>query len=132
MVTKFRTPGADKLALLFAFGLLLADAAPAHSAVGDQIIVKDLIASKGWTALVPMDVNGDRLTDLLSYNKNTGRAVYSLGSSPSGDQIIVKDLIASRGWTALVPMKLNNDRLTDLLSYNAKTGRAVYAVSAQP
>ena len=31
-----------------------------------------------------MNLNGDRLTDLLSYNATTGRAVYSVAASPPG------------------------------------------------
>ena len=105
----------------------------AKAAVGDQIIVRDLIASKGWTSLVPMLLNGDDgFSDLLSYNAKTGRAVYSVGANPPGSQTIVKDLIASKGWTAVVPMRLNDDSLTDLLSYNATTGRAVYSIAATP
>ena len=41
------------------------------------MIVKDSVGSKGWTSIVPMNLNGDALTDLLSYNKTTGRTVYS-------------------------------------------------------
>jgi hypothetical protein len=37
-----------------------------------------MMAAKGWTAVVPMNLNGDGLTDLLSYNATTGRAVYSV------------------------------------------------------
>ena len=50
--------------------------------LGGQQIVRDLIASKGWTSVVPMRLNGDSLTDLLSYNKRTGRAVYSVAAKP--------------------------------------------------
>lgn len=100
----------------------------AHAAPGDQTIVNDLIASKGWTAVVPMNLNGDGLTDLLSYNAKSGRAVYSTGTDQPGTQVIVKDLAASQGWTAVVPLRLNGDSLTDLLSYNAKSGRAVYSI----
>ena len=49
---------------------------------GSQTIVKDLIASSGWTAVVPMRLNDDSLTDLLSYNATTGRAVYSIAATP--------------------------------------------------
>ena len=79
-----------------------------------------------------MNLNGDHLTDLLSYNKNTGRAVYSIGASPPGTQVIVKDTIAPKGWTSIVPMNLNGDGLTDLLFYNKTTGRTVYSVAAPP
>jgi hypothetical protein len=54
----------------------------AHAAAGDQIIVKDLVAAKGWTAVVPLKLNGDGLTDMLSYNKDTGRAIYSVAAPP--------------------------------------------------
>ena len=97
---------------------------------GTQVIVQDFTASPGWTAVVPLNLNGDHLTDLLSYNKNTGRAVYSIGASPPGTQVIVKDTIAPKGWTSIVPMNLNGDGLTDLLFYNKTTGRTVYSVAA--
>ena len=54
------------------------------------------MASKGWTAVVPMDLNGDNLTDLLSYNASSGRAVYSVASTVPGAQQIVLDLMASK------------------------------------
>ena len=79
---------------------------------------------------MPLKLNRDGLTDLLSYNANTGRAIYSVGALPAGTQIIVKDLIAAPGWTEIVPLKLNRDGLTDLLSYNSSTGRAIYSVAA--
>jgi hypothetical protein len=50
---------------------------PVYAGLGDQQTVLDLTASKGWTAVVPMNINGNVLTDLLSYNRTTGRAVYS-------------------------------------------------------
>ena len=46
------------------------------------MIVKDLVAAKGWTAIVPLKLNGDNLTDMLSYNANTGRAIYSVATQP--------------------------------------------------
>lgn len=105
----------------------------AHAAQpGDQIIVKDLVAAKGWTAVIPMTLNGDGLTDLLSYNAGTGRAVYSVAGRKPGKQTVVKSTAAAKGWTALVPMGLNGDRLTDLLSYNRQTGRATYSVAVKP
>src|SRR5689334_16121713 len=104
----------------------------AHAAQpGTQITVRDFIGPKGWTSIVPMDLNGDKLTDLLFYNKKTGRAEYSIATNAPGRQVIVKSLVAPTGWTALIPMNLNGDslspllNLTDLLSYNATTGRTV-------
>jgi hypothetical protein len=107
----------------------------AHAArPGDQIIVKDLIAAKGWTSIVPMDLNGDDLTDMLSYNAVTGRAIYSVGANPPGTQTIVRDTAVAKGWTAVVPMVLSGSGpQRGLLSYNAKTGRAVYsAATSEP
>ena len=76
-----------------------------------------------------MNLNGNSLTDMLSYNASTGgQFIPSVESS--GTQVIVKDLIAAKGWTAVVPLNLNGDNLTDTLSYNASTGRAIYAVGA--
>jgi hypothetical protein len=108
----------------------------AHAArPGDQVVVKDLIAAKGWTSIVPMELNGDGLTDMLSYNAKTGRAIYSVASGTPGTQTIVRYLVAAKGWTAVVPMILSGSGpQTGLLSYNAETGRAVYsaAVSGRP
>ena len=53
--------------------------APVHAELGDQKIVKDYIAAKGWTHIVPMYVNKDVVTDLLSYNGMDGRAIVSVG-----------------------------------------------------
>ena len=96
------------------------------------MIVKDLVAAKGWTSIVPLNLNGDNLTDMLSYNAKTGRAIYSVGAQPAGTQVIVKDMVAAKGWTSIVPLKLNGNSLSDMLSYNANTGRAIYSVGAQP
>jgi hypothetical protein len=104
----------------------------ADAATGDQIIVRDLVTSKGSTSVVPMNLNNDNLADLLSYNATTGRALYSIGADPPGSQVIVRDLNASPGWTSVVPLTLNADNLTDLLSQNKSTGRAVYSVTAEP
>ena len=81
-----------------------------------QKIVKQVNAAPGWTSIVPMDLNNDGLTDLLSYNATTGLAVYSIGTSTPGEQKIVKQVNAAPGWTSIVPMFLNNDEFADLLS----------------
>ena len=70
---------------------------------GDQRIVRDVVAAKvdpfsvgvgtaeinkssgmslttGWTSIVPMNINNDGLTDLLSYNAVTGRAGFQCRS----------------------------------------------------
>jgi uncharacterized protein YycO len=96
-----------------------------------QIIVLEMDAAKGWTSIVPMNINDDGLTDLLSYNASTGKAVYSVahGVSFPGQQQIVAEVDAAKGWTSIVPMNINDDGLTDLLSYNAINGRAVYSVA---
>ena len=114
-------------AVLFAFSsamLLL----PLNAQPGEQRIVKQVNASKQWTSIVPMKLNSDSLTDLLSYNSTTGLAIYSLGTSAPGEQKIVKQVDAAKGWTSIIPMNLNNDGLTDLLSYNSTTGLAIYSV----
>ena len=41
-------------------------------------MIREVDAAKGWTSIVPMDMNGDGLTDLLSYDASTGKAVYSI------------------------------------------------------
>jgi hypothetical protein len=66
-----------QIAFLCAF---LVTGAASAGEVGEQQIVKDVTAAKGWTAVVPMAPNGDGLTDLLSYNATTGRAIYSVAT----------------------------------------------------
>ena len=99
-------------------------------ASGDQKIVKDYMAAKGWTSIVPMNVDCDpeAVTDYLSYNATTGHAIVSVGVGTSGDQKIVKDYTAAKGWTLIVPMNVDGDAVTDLLSYDATTGRAIGSV----
>ena len=99
---------------------------------GDQKIVKEYTAAKGWTSIVPMNVDCDPegLTDYLSYNATTGRAVVSIGLAASGDQKVVKDYTAAKGWTSVVPLNVNDkDSATDLLSYNGMNGRAIVSVA---
>ena len=76
-----------------------------------------------------MNLNGDNLTDLLSYNASSGRAVYSVAASVPGSQLTALEVQASTGWTAVVPMNINGNVLSDMLSYNKTTGRVVYSVS---
>ena len=78
---------------------------------------------------MPTNINGDDLTDLLSYNATTGQAVFSVAIDVTGDQTIVKEVNASQGWTSVVPIIINGDGRTDLLSYNATTGQAVFSVT---
>jgi hypothetical protein len=90
----------------------------------------------GWTTIVPLDLNGDGLTDLLSYSATTGLATYSIGkSSPSSStdvdypQQVVKSVNAGVGWTSIVPLKTaSNQGYSDLLFYNAASGLTVYTV----
>jgi hypothetical protein len=102
--------------------------------LGDQNVVKEFTAAKGWTSIVPMNINNTGLTDLLSYNANTGLAVYSSATGVPGEQQVVKEFTAAKGWTLIVPMYMNSSvcRLTDLLSYNATTGLAVYSMAPPP
>ena len=105
----------------------------AVGASGEQKIVKDYVAAAGWTAIVPINVDHDArgLTDYLSYNAATGRAIVSVGTGVAGDQNIVKDYVAATGWTAIVPLNVDcdPDARTDFLSYNATTGRAIVSVA---
>jgi hypothetical protein len=101
---------------------------PVYAAPGDQKIIRDVVAAKGWTSIVPMNINGDGLTDFLSYNAVTGQAVFSVGIGNAGDQKIVRDVVAAKGLTSIVPMNIDNTSPTDLLSYNAETGQAVFSV----
>jgi hypothetical protein len=50
---------------------------PVYAGLGDQHTVLEVQAAKGWTAVVPININGNVLIDLLSYNRTTGQAVYS-------------------------------------------------------
>jgi len=101
---------------------------PSSAGPGDQKIVKDYVAARGWTLIVPMNVDGDALTDYISYNATTGRAIVSVGVGGAGEQKIVKDYVAATGWTAIVPMNVDAQAPDDLLSYNARTGRAIVSV----
>jgi SNF family Na+-dependent transporter len=97
---------------------------------GDQKVVRDVVAAKGWTSIVPMSLDGFPPTDLLSYNAATGQAVFSVGIG-MGDQKVVRDVVAAKGWTSIVPMS-NGINLTGLVSYNAKTGHAVFSIATDP
>ena len=96
---------------------------------GDQKIVKQVNAATGWTSIVPMDIDGNGLTDLVSYNATTGLAAYSVATGVPGEQRVVKQVNAAKGWTSIVPMLLDANASTDLLSYNATTGLAVYSTA---
>ena len=102
----------------------------AHLAYYSQDLVSVQDAAPGWTSIVPMRMNNDPLTDLLSYNAATGLAVYSIGNGIS--QTIINSVNAAPGWTSIVPFDLNGDGLTDLLSYNAATGLAFYSIATGP
>jgi hypothetical protein len=66
-----------------------------------------------------MDLNGDPLTDLLSYNAATGRAYYSIGVAGPRQQIVGPEAAGAPGWTSIVPMKLTagSGHGRDLLFY---------------
>jgi hypothetical protein len=53
----------------------------AMTGAGDQAVVKTVDAAPGWTAVVPMELDRDGFTDLLSYNAGSGLAVYSVAVS---------------------------------------------------
>ena len=80
-------------------------------------------AAPGWTTIVPFDLNGDLLTDLLSYNAATGRAFYSVATGPGLQQVVGPPANGATWWTSIVPMKVSPDPtgitrgLTDLLFY---------------
>jgi uncharacterized membrane protein YciS (DUF1049 family) len=101
---------------------------PLSAALGDQRIVKDYTAARGWSAIVPLDVDGNVLTDYLSYNATTGHAIVSVAVGVSGEQKIVRDYMAASGWTLIVPLDVDGAGPTDMLSYNATTGRAIVSV----
>ena len=95
---------------------------------GDQQVVRDVVAATGWTAIVPMDIDGHGRTDLVSDNAVTGRAAFSIGTGTVGDQQVVRDVVAATGWSSIVPMDIDGHGPTDLVSYNAVTGRAAFSV----
>lgn len=58
---------------------------PVYASPGDQKIVKDYTAAKGWTSIIPMNVDPNiDGTDLLSYNSETGHAIVSIGECVFG------------------------------------------------
>ena len=71
---RFCKPTTLRTALLALCALaLLQTSTPVHADVGSQHIVLDVQAHQGWTTVVPMHLNLDGRTDLLSYNATTGR-----------------------------------------------------------
>lgn len=110
-----------------ATGLAIYTVGAYHDGVYSQDVVAVRDAAPGWTVIIPMRMNNDALTDLVSYNAATGLAIYSIGDGTS--QTIVRTVNAAPGWTSIVPFDLNGDGLTDLLSYNAATGLAFYSVA---
>ena len=103
--------------------------------LGDQKIVRDVVGDAGWTSIVRMNINNNRLDDLagrdalLFYNAATGRAAYVVTTSDKADQKIVRDVVGDKGWTSIVPIRTGRTGRDDLLFYNATTGRAAYAVT---
>jgi hypothetical protein len=62
---------------------------PSQAAGPNQQVIYPLVnAALGWTSITPLDLNGDALTDLLSYNSATGAAYYSIGIAPGVQQIV--------------------------------------------
>jgi hypothetical protein len=123
-------PVTDLLSYNATTGLSIYSVAASPSRPGVQTIVSILkqadcrdLCAQGWTSIVPMNINGDALTDLLFYNAATGLAIQSVGNlyggGEAGLQRTVATVSAAPGWTSIVPMDLNGDALTDLLSYNA-------------
>jgi len=86
----------------------------------------------GWTSVVPMNMDGDGLTDLLLYNATTGAAIAETATLTPGVWTTRMSIGAAEGWTSIVPMNLNADATTDLLSYNAKLGLSIYSVATGP
>ncbi len=72
---------------------------------------------------MPFDLNGDGLTDLLSYNAATGLAFYSTGRGVGDQEVVGPAARGEPGWTSIVPIKVTPDPLdirrgsTDLLFY---------------
>jgi N,N-dimethylformamidase beta subunit-like protein len=126
----------DALTDLLSYNVTTGSATYARAVAGSpglRTVVNSVHARPGWTSIVPMDIDDDRFTDLLSYNARTGLAYFSVRVAP-GEQQIVGTAVnvppgSTPGWTSIVPMKINDDRETDLLWYNSATGLAVYTVA---
>jgi hypothetical protein len=88
-----------------------------------QTIVRTVNAAPGWTSIVPFDLSGDGLTDLLSYNVVSGLAFYSIANAAGEQQVVGPAVQGAAGWSVIVPMKLTPDPagvtrgLTDLFFY---------------
>lgn len=77
--------------------------------IGDgvsQTIVRTVNAAPGWTSIVPFDLNGDGLTDLLSYNTATGQAFFSIATGVGEQQVVGPPVQGAAGWTSIVPIKV--------------------------
>jgi hypothetical protein len=102
-----------------------------------QKLAREVDSLPGWTSIVPMNLDDDagQLSDMLSYNRFTGRGVYSIGTGPDAEiQRVMSDVTdpAARGWTHILPLNVNNDRLTDLVWYNDRNGHVVYTIATGP
>jgi hypothetical protein len=125
----------DGLSDLLSYNAATGDYAFSVGAAGppysQQLVVPAATGGVGWSVIVPMNINGDALTDLLWYNPTTGMTAYSVGTGSGAQyaQSIVATVNSAPGWTVIVPMNLNGDGYTDLLWYNTATGLAVYSVA---
>lgn len=98
-----------------------------HEAEYRQEVSAVWSAAPGFTSIVPMHMNGDPITDVLSYNASTGLAVYSVGDGRGQNEARAQTALA--GFTSIVAFDLNEDALSDLLSYNSKTGAAFFSIA---
>jgi hypothetical protein len=69
----------------------------AQAEPGEQSIVREVAAAQGWTSVVPMELNGDGLTDLLSYNATTGRRYILSVPTPQENRRSSKTLPLPKG-----------------------------------
>src|SRR5664279_2325412 len=69
-----------------------------------QTIVNTVNAAPGFTSIVPFDLNGDGLTDLLSYNAATGLGFYSIATGLGVQKVEGQAAQGATGWTSIVPV----------------------------
>jgi hypothetical protein len=87
----------------------------------------------GWTHIVPVNNNSDKITDFYFYRASSGAWISTTGTA-SGTQVALQNLTTSQiaaenglplanrprgaGWSRIVPVQVNSDLLTDLYFVN--------------
>lgn len=85
-----------------------------------------------WSHIVPVNLNDDKMDDLLFYNQNNGEAKFYYNKNGAITPVSDKPQSWSKDWSSIVPVEVNDDKVTDLLFYNLKSGRgAFYSVNSK-